>query len=71
MRVLSIQSQTVLGHVGNSAAAFALQRLGVEALALPTTIYSHHPGRGGHKGRALAGEEIDALMAKKREARQQ
>jgi len=63
MRVLSIQSQTVLGHVGNSIAAFAMQRLGVETLAVPTLVYSNHPGYGAHRGRAFAGEEIDALVA--------
>jgi pyridoxine kinase len=42
--VLSISSQVVLGHVGNSAAVFALQRLGHEVWALPTVILAHHPG---------------------------
>ncbi len=42
--VLSISSQVVRGHVGNSAAVFALQRLGHQVWALPTVILAHHPG---------------------------
>ena len=34
MRILSIQSSVAYGHVGNSAAVFPLQRLGVEAIGL-------------------------------------
>lgn len=67
MNVLSIQSQVVWGHVGNSAAAFALQRMGINVLAVPTAIYSHHRGhktsRGGAPaGHALAAGEIAALI---------
>ena len=42
--VLSISSQVIRGHVGNSAAVFALQRLGHQVWALPTVILAHHPG---------------------------
>ncbi len=49
-RILSIQSQVIYGHVGNSAARFALERLGHEVLALPTTLLAHHPGHGRVKG---------------------
>ena len=45
-QVLSIQSQVIYGHVGNSAAKFALERLGHEVLAVPTCILAHHPGHG-------------------------
>ena len=31
MEILSIQSSVAYGHVGNSAAVFPLQRLGIEA----------------------------------------
>jgi pyridoxine kinase len=50
--ILSIQSQVVAGHVGNAAAQPALQRLGFEVWALPTTILSNHPGHGRLRGRA-------------------
>lgn len=63
MRVISIQSQTVVGRVGNSMAGFALQRLGVDAMLVPTLVYSNHPGLGEPRGRAFSGTEIDALIA--------
>ncbi len=53
-KVLSISSQVVYGHVGNSTAAFVLQRMGHEVLSLPTVLLSNRPGYG-----AIAGEPID------------
>jgi pyridoxine kinase len=53
-KVLSISSQVVYGHVGNSAAAFVLQRMGHGTLSLPTVLLSNRPGY-----KALAGEPID------------
>ncbi len=52
MAVLSFHSQVVRGHVGNSAAQFALQRLGHSVWGVPTVLYSNHPGHGSHKGAA-------------------
>jgi pyridoxine kinase len=54
-KVLSISSQVVYGHVGNSTAAFVLQRMGHEVLSLPTVLLSNRPGY-----KAIAGEPIDA-----------
>jgi pyridoxine kinase len=48
--VLSIQSRVAYGHVGNAAAVFALQRLGVEAWALDTVAFSNHTGHGRWRG---------------------
>jgi pyridoxine kinase len=53
VHVLSIQSQVVYGHVGNAAAAFALQRQGVEVWPLPTAVLAHHAGYGSPPGRHL------------------
>ena len=50
MAILSIQSQLAAGYVGNSAAVFALQRLGREVWPLPTVLLSHHPAHGGSQG---------------------
>ncbi len=50
MAILSIQSQLAAGYVGNSAAVFALQRLGREVWPLPTVLLSHHPAHGGSTG---------------------
>ncbi len=53
-KVLSISSQVVYGHVGNSTAAFVLQRMGHEVLSLPSILLSNRPGY-----KAIAGEPID------------
>lgn len=63
MRILSIQSQVVFGHVGNSAAAFALACLGHEVLAVPTAVFSNHAGYPDMGGRRLSPEEIADLFA--------
>ncbi len=63
MSILSIQSQTVYGHVGNSAATFALQRLGYEVLSIPTVMFSNHPGHQGMRGATVEAELISDLAA--------
>ena len=50
MNVLSIQSHVVYGHVGNSVAVFALQRLGHDVWPISTVGFSNHPGYGRHRG---------------------
>lgn len=60
--ILTIQSEVVRGHVGNSAARFALQRLGLEAWALPTVLLSHHPGHGRPEGRTTPAQELTLLV---------
>lgn len=50
MSVLSIQSTVAVGHVGNSAAVFPMQRLGFEVWAIPTVLFSNHPGYQSHEG---------------------
>jgi len=52
----------VRGHVGNSAARFALQRLGLDAWALPTVLLSHHPGHGRPAGRTTPADELSLLF---------
>jgi pyridoxine kinase len=58
MNLISIQSHVAYGHVGNSAAVFALQRLGVEVWPVHTVQFSNHPGYGGWRGRAFDGDLI-------------
>src|SRR5262245_28743277 len=60
--ILSIQSQVTYGHVGNSAAAFALQRLGHDVLPVPTVLFSNHPGHGGKRGKAVAAAHIGEIL---------
>ena len=40
--ILSIQSAVAYGHVGNSAAVFPLQRLGVEVVPVNKGLFSNH-----------------------------
>ena len=61
--ILSIQSHVVYGHVGNSAAVFALQRLGREVWPIHTVQFSNHTGYGGWRGRVFAASDIDECAA--------
>jgi len=63
LRILSIQSEVVHGHVGNSAARFALQRLGFDVWALPTVLLSNHPGYAKFKGETTPAAQLRALIA--------
>jgi pyridoxine kinase len=60
--VLSIQSEVVRGHVGNSAARFALQRLGIDVWAVPTVLLSNHPGHGRFRGETTSAAALAALI---------
>jgi len=62
MNLLSIQSHVVYGHVGNSAAVFALQRLGCEVWPVHTVQFSNHTGYGAWKGRAFDAGEIGTVV---------
>jgi len=58
MQILSIQSAVAYGHVGNSAAVFPLQRIGVEVLPVSTVNFSNHTGYGVWRGRVIDPEEV-------------
>src|SRR5208337_4926031 len=62
MRVLSIQSDVVYGHVGNGAARFALQRLGHEVWAVPTVLLSSHAGYATVAGESLPADLLRRLI---------
>ncbi|MBV8379026.1 MAG: pyridoxal kinase PdxY [Verrucomicrobia bacterium] len=53
MTILSIQSSVAYGHVGNSAAVFPLQRIGVEVWPVNTVYFSNHTGYGAWRGIVL------------------
>ncbi|MFI5012725.1 MAG: pyridoxal kinase PdxY [Hyphomicrobiales bacterium] len=62
MNILSIQSHVSYGHVGNSAAVFAMQRLGAEVWPVNTVAFSNHPGHGGFAGRVMEPSEVETLI---------
>lgn len=62
MRLLSIQSSVAYGHVGNSAAVFPLQRLGVEVLPVSTVVFSNHTGYGAWRGLRLAPADVAEVV---------
>jgi pyridoxine kinase len=63
MLVISIQSQVVHGHVGNSAAVYPIQAEGVNVAAVPTTLLSNHPRYPSLRGRVLDAELVADLLA--------
>jgi pyridoxine kinase len=62
VNVLSIQSHVVYGHVGNSAAVFALQRLGIEAWPVDTLQLSNHRGYDTARGQVFASDLVRELV---------
>jgi pyridoxine kinase len=56
--ILSIQSHVAYGHVGNSAAVFPMQRLGVEVWAVPTVNFSNHTGYGQWRGPLIPADVV-------------
>jgi pyridoxine kinase len=62
MELLSIQSSVAFGHVGNSAAVFPLQRLGIEAWAVNTVHFSNHTGYGEWRGPLLTADQLREVV---------
>jgi pyridoxine kinase len=62
VKVLSIQSSVAYGHVGNSAAVFPLQRLGVEVWPVHTVHFSNHTGYGAWRGPLLAADDVREVI---------
>ncbi len=62
MSILSIQSHVAYGHVGNAAAVFTLQRMGLEAWPVMTVQLSNHTGYAGWRGRSFEAEHIAELV---------
>ena len=60
--ILSIQSSVAYGHVGNSAAVFPLQRLGVEVWPVNTVHFSNHTGYGAWRGPLLAADDVREVI---------
>ena len=62
MKVLSIQSAVAYGHVGNSAAVFPLQRIGVEVMPVYTVNFSNHTGYGAWRGPLIDPDDVRAVI---------
>src|SRR6478736_3719306 len=62
MKILSIQSAVAYGHVGNSAAVFPLQRIGVEVLPVHTVNFSNHTGYGAWRGPLIAPDDVRDVL---------
>ncbi|MGZ3320711.1 MAG: pyridoxal kinase PdxY [Xanthobacteraceae bacterium] len=62
MNILSIQSHVAYGHVGNSAAVFTLQRMGVEVWPVHTVQFSNHPGYGAWRGRIFSAATVRLVV---------
>lgn len=63
MNLLSIQSHVAYGHVGNAAAVFPLQRIGVEVWPVHTVQFSNHTGYGDWKGQVFDAGMIREVVA--------
>lgn len=61
-QIISIQSQVVHGHVGNSAAVFPLQAKGIQVAAVPTVLLSNHPHYPSMYGQVLAPDLVEGLL---------
>jgi len=63
MNILSLQSHVAYGHVGHSAAVFALQRIGIEVWPVHTVQLSNHTGYATARGQAFdAGHIRDVVQ---------
>lgn len=62
VKILSIQSAVAYGHVGNSAAVFPLQRIGVEVLPVYTVNFSNHTGYGAWRGPLIAPDDVREVI---------
>lgn len=56
--IMSIQSSVAYGHVGNSAAAFTLMRMGVETYPVLTVHYSNTTAYGSWRGPNLSAADV-------------
>jgi pyridoxine kinase len=63
VKILSIQSAVAYGHVGNSAAVFPLQRIGVEVYPVYTVMFSNHTGYGAWRGPLVSPGDVSEVIA--------
>ncbi len=61
--ILSIQSHTVYGHAGNSAAEFPMRRMGVNVWPLNTVQFSNHTQYGQWRGMVMPAGHLTEVTA--------
>ncbi|XP_066359425.1 2,3-bisphosphoglycerate-dependent phosphoglycerate mutase 1-like isoform X2 [Miscanthus floridulus] len=61
-RVLSIQSHTVQGYVGNKSSVFPLQLLGFDVDPINSVQFSNHTGYPTFRGQVLDGKQLWDLI---------
>lgn len=61
-KVLSIQSHVSYGYAGNSAAAFALQRVGVEVWPVLTVNFSNNSSYGSLRGPLISAADVAEVV---------
>ena len=62
MSVLTIQSRVSRGYVGNSAAVPSMQKFGLNAIAVDTSLLSNHPGHGRFTGGPIPTSAIYTII---------
>ena len=62
MNVISVQSHVAYGHVGNAAAVFLLQRLGLEVWPIHTVQFSNHTGYPDWQGEVFSADHVARLI---------
>lgn len=60
--VVSIQSQLVFGHAGNSASVLPLELAGLPVCAVPTVLFSNNPHYPSMAGEVIDPDRIGALL---------
>ena len=63
MTVLSIQSHVAVGHAGNAAAVFPIERMGLEVWPVFTTLLSHHKAHPHWRGYTPEAAQLEEIIA--------
>lgn len=60
--VLMINSQAACSQIGGSAGLFALQRMGIEVIHLPTVLVGRHPGWGDPGWVDISADDLSTMF---------
>lgn len=60
--ILSVQSHVAYGYVGNRAAVFPLQRMGLDVTAVNTVQFSNHTGYGAWRGEVFSPAHVEDVL---------